>query len=263
MDLASQIAVAKGTQPVDLLLKNGRLINVFGGEIHPASVAVHEDRVVGFGDYDAREVVDLEGRYIAPGFIDGHIHLESSMLSIPEFARNVVPMGTTSVVADPHEIANVFGLKGIRYMLDSSAGLPLRVFLMFPSCVPATPFETSGAELVSKDMIPFKDNERILGLAEVMNYPGAIAGDPEILAKINVFQDKVIDGHAPGLSGKDLCAYVAAGIGSDHECTSLEEAREKIRMGMRIKIRQAESGRPPSRGKRIQLPALLVRYGRY
>jgi adenine deaminase len=160
MDLASRIAFARGSEPVDLLLKNGRLINVFGGEIHSASVAVHEDRVVGFGDYDAVEEVDLEGRYIAPGLIDGHLHLESSMLSIPEFARNVVPLGTTSVVADPHEIANVLGVKGIQYMLDSSEGLPLRVFLMFPSCVPATPFETSGAELVSADMVPFKENER-------------------------------------------------------------------------------------------------------
>jgi adenine deaminase len=163
------------------------------------------------------------------------------MLSIPEFARNVVPMGTTSVVADPHEIANVLGLEGIHYMLDSSEGLPLRVFLMLPSCVPATPFETSGAELVAEDMAPFRENDRILGLAEMMNYPGLIAGDPQLLAKINVFRDKVIDGHAPGLSGKDLCAYVAAGIGSDHECTTLEEAREKIHMGMRIMIREGSA----------------------
>ncbi len=152
MDLAARIEIAQGKQPVDLLLKNARLVNVFSGEIHPASVAVHEGLIVGFGDYDARETVDLEGRYLAPGFIDGHLHLESSMLSVPEFARNVVPLGTTTVVADPHEIANVRGVDGIRYMLQTSEGLPLRVFLMFPSCVPATPFETSGAELFHQDM---------------------------------------------------------------------------------------------------------------
>jgi len=243
MNLSNGIEMARGDKPVDLLLTNGRLVNVLSGEIHAASVAVHQDRVIGFGDYDAVETVDLEGRHIAPGFIDGHLHLESSMLAIPEFARNVVPLGTTTVVADPHEIANVLGLDGIRYMLDSSDGLPLRVFLMFPSCVPATPFETSGAELVHGDMEPFKDNERIPGLAEVMNFPGVVAGDPEMLAKIEVFKDKVIDGHAPGLSGKGLCAYVGAGIGSDHECTTLEEAKEKLRMGMRIMIREGSAAK--------------------
>ncbi|MBM3300170.1 MAG: adenine deaminase, partial [Deltaproteobacteria bacterium] len=195
------------------------------------------------GDYDAVETVDLEGRYVAPGFIDGHLHLESSMLSVPEFARNVVPLGTTSVVADPHEIANVFGVDGIRFILDSSEGLPLRVFIMFPSCVPATPFETSGAELRHQDMIPFKDHERVLGLAEMMNFPGVLMSDPEILAKINVFEGKVKDGHAPGLSGNGLCAYVHAGIGSDHECTTLEEAREKLRLGMRVMIRQGSAAK--------------------
>lgn len=243
MNLTNCIEMARGDKPVDLLLTNGRLVNVFSGEIHPASVAVHEDRVIGFGDYDAVETVDLEGRHIAPGFIDGHLHLESSMLAIPEFAQNVVPLGTTTVVADPHEIANVLGLDGIRYMLDSSDGLPLRVFLMFPSCVPATPFETSGAELVHGDMEPFKDNERIPGLAEVMNFPGVVAGDPEVLAKIEVFKKKVIDGHAPGLSGKGLCAYAGAGIGSDHECTTLEEAKEKLRMGMHIMIREGSAAK--------------------
>lgn len=243
MDLAARIEIAQGKQPVDLLLKNARLVNVFSGEIHPASVAVHEGLIVGFGDYDARETVDLEGRYLAPGFIDGHLHLESSMLSVPEFARNVVPLGTTTVVADPHEIANVRGVDGIRYMLQTSEGLPLRVFLMFPSCVPATPFETSGAELFHQDMELFKDNPRVPGLAEMMNFPGVLMADPEILAKMEVFRHKVIDGHAPGLTGKGLCAYVAAGIGSDHECTTLEEAREKLRAGMRIMIREGSAAK--------------------
>jgi adenine deaminase len=243
MDLAGRIKMALGQQPVDLLLKNGRLVNVLSGEIHPASVAIHEGLVVGFGDYDAAETVDLEDRYITPGLIDGHLHLESSMLSIPEFAANVVPFGTTAVVADPHEIANVMGLEGIRYILDSSADVPLSVFVMFPSCVPATPFETSGAELTHKDMEGFLGNERIPGLAEMMNYPGVLFADPETLAKIDVFRNRILDGHAPGLTGKELCAYVFAGIGSDHECTSLDEAREKLRMGMRIMIREGSAAK--------------------
>jgi adenine deaminase len=243
MNLAQRIETSLGRHPVDLLLKNGRLVNVFSGEIHPVSVAIHEDRIAGFGEYDATLTVDLEGRYLAPGFIDGHLHIESSMLSIPEFAGQVVPLGTTSVVADPHEIANVLGVEGIRYVLDSAEGGSLRVFVMFPSCVPATPFETSGAELSAKDMEPFKDHERVLGLAEMMNFPGLLMGLPDILAKMEVFKDKVRDGHAPGLSGKELCAYVAAGIGSDHECTTLEEAREKLRAGMRIMIRQGSAAK--------------------
>ncbi len=243
MDLAHRIETALGTHPVELLLKNCKLVNVFSGEIHPASVAIHEGRVVGFGEYEAVRTVDLEGRYLTPGFIDGHLHIESSMLSIPEFARQVVPLGTTSVVADPHEIANVWGLDGIRFMLQTSEGGPLRVFLMFPSCVPATPFETSGAVLTAQDMEAFKGKERILGLAEMMNFPGVLCGDPEILAKIEVFKDKVLDGHAPGLSGKDLAAYVNAGIGSDHECTTREEAQEKLRAGMRVMIRQGSAAR--------------------
>src|SRR5512139_2628902 len=234
MERADQIEFALGNRAVDLLLKNGRLVNVFSGEIHSASVAVHKGIVVGFGDYEAVKSLDLDGAYLSPGFIDGHLHIESSMLSIPEFARNVVPLGTTAVVADPHEIANVLGIAGIRYVLESSEHVPLRVFVMFPSCVPATPFETSGAVLTHQDMEVFKDHDRVLGLAEMMNFPGVLMGDPEILAKIKVFQDKVLDGHAPGLTGKGLAAYAGIGIGSDHESTALEEAREKLRAGMRV-----------------------------
>ena len=243
MDLAARIQAAKGAEPVDLLLTNGRLVNVLSGQVYTVSVAVHGDLVVGFGDYEAKEVTDLGGRYIAPGFIDGHLHLESSMLAVPEFARHVVPLGTTTVVADPHEIANVMGVDGIRYMLSSSEGLPLQVYLMFPSCVPATPFETSGAVLVHEDMEPFKDNERILGLAEMMNFPGVVMEDPEVLAKLSLFKDRVMDGHAPGLTGQWLCAYIAAGIGSDHECTTLDEAKEKLNMGMHIMIREGSAAK--------------------
>lgn len=243
MNTAERIAAALGNEPADLLLKNCTLVNVFSGEIHPASIAVKNGLIVGFGDYEAAETVDLEGLYLAPGFIDGHLHLESSMLSIPEFSQNVVPWGTTSVVADPHEIANVMGVKGIQYILDSSEGLPLRIFVMFPSCVPATPFETSGAELTHKDMAPYSNHPRILGLAEMMNFPGVLFSDEEIIKKMEIFQGKVLDGHAPGLSGKGLAAYVAAGIGSDHECTSLDEAREKLRMGMRIMVREGSAAK--------------------
>jgi adenine deaminase len=243
MDKAELIGFARGDFPVDLCLKNGRLINVISGEIHDASVAIHKGVVVGIGEYDALDTFDLEGRFLAPGFIDGHIHLESSMLDIGEFARNVVPCGTTSVVTDPHEMANVLGTKGIRYILETSQGLPLRVFVMFPSCVPATPFETSGASLGPAEMTEFRDHERVIGLAEVMNYPGVLFADPEVLSKLKVFDNKVKDGHAPGLSGKDLCAYVAAGIGSDHECTTKEEALEKLRLGMRIMIREGSAAK--------------------
>ncbi|MFH0960024.1 MAG: adenine deaminase [Pseudomonadota bacterium] len=243
MDLKEKIGLALGNQPVDLLLTNGRIVNVFSGKIEPNSIAVHEDRIIGFGSYEARKVVDLKGAFVCPGFIDGHIHLESSMLSIPELARNLVPLGTTCVINDPHEIANVYGVRGIQYILDSSADLPLRVYVMFPSCVPATPFETSGAVLNSEDMVPFKDNPRILGLAEMMNFPGVLFMDPGILDKIEVFKHKALDGHAPGLTGKDLMAYVNAGIGSDHECCSLEEAAEKLDSGMRIMIREGSAAK--------------------
>ena len=180
MDLKEKIKLALGNEPVDLLLKNGNLVNVFSGRIHNSSIAIHGDKIIGFGEYNAKRVIDLGGAFVAPGFIDGHIHLESSMLTIPEFARNVVPLGTTGVVTDPHEIANVHGLSGIKYILDSSERLPLRVSVMFPSCVPATPFETSGAILGPDDMASFRENPRILGLAEVMNFPGVIFMDADI-----------------------------------------------------------------------------------
>lgn len=243
MNLADKIRLARGHEPVDLLLRNANLINVFSGSIHEAHIAVHEGLVIGFGDYTAKTSVDLKGRYVAPGLIDGHVHIESSMLDIPEFARKVLPLGTLAVVTDPHEIANVLGIDGIKYILDSSEGLALRVFVMFPSCVPATTFETSGAQLTHLDMEKFRDHERIKGLAEMMNYPGVLFCDPEIIAKLEVFQHKVKDGHAPGLSGKDLCAYIIAGIESDHECTSLEEAKEKLQKGMYIMIREGSAAK--------------------
>ena len=243
-DLRSKlIEVARGDSQADTLFKNARLVNVRSGEIHDADIAIYEGRIAGFGTYQAKEVVDLKGQHVCPGLIDAHVHIESSMVTVPEFARAVVPRGTTAVVTDPHEIANVLGAPGIRYMLNSSEGLPLRVFAMASSCVPATDMETSGAKLEAADLEALFDHPRVIGLAEVMNFPGVFLGIPEVLAKIEIAGDRPIDGHAPGLSGLLLNAYVAAGIGSDHECTQLEEAREKLRRGMQIFIREGTTAR--------------------
>ena len=236
--LADIIKVARGEEPCDLLLKGGEVVNVLSGEIHKGDIAVFDGMVVGLGNYEGREEVDVSGKYLAPGFIDGHVHIESSMVEVREFARAVVPRGTTSVVVDPHEITNVFGLEGIQYMLKSSKYNPLNVFLMLPSCVPATHFETSGSSLKGFDLYPFLNEKWVLGIGEVMNYPGVLRQDQDILDKITMADEKRVDGHAPNLSGMDLCAYVAAGIRSDHEGTSVEEVREKLRLGMHIMIRE-------------------------
>jgi adenine deaminase len=243
MTLETTIAVARGEKAADLLLKNAQLVNVLSGEIHPADVAVYDGKVVGFGTYQASNVVDLEGRFVCPGLMDAHVHLESSMVQPAEFARAVVPLGITSVICDPHEIANVLGLGGIQYILDASEELPLHVYVMVPSCVPATHMETAGAELTAADIAKLMGQERVLGLAEMMNFPGVLYRVPSVLEKLRAAGDRPIDGHAPGLSGLDLNAYVAAGIGSDHECTDLEEAREKLRRGMHILIREGTTAR--------------------
>jgi adenine deaminase len=236
--LADVIKVARGEVPCDLVIRGGEVINVLSGEIHRADVAIFDGMVVGLGEYEGHEEVDVSGKYLAPGFIDGHVHIESSMVEVREFAKAVVPRGTTSVVVDPHEIANVFGLEGIQYMLRSSKFNPLNVFLMLPSCVPATNFETSGSSLKGFDLYPFLNEKWVLGIGEVMNYPGVLRQDQDILDKITMAHEKRVDGHAPGVSGKDLCAYIAAGIGSDHEATTVEEVREKLRLGMHIMIRE-------------------------
>jgi adenine deaminase len=236
------ISVAKGELPADLVLANTRVVNVFNGEIETGNVAIFEGRIAGIGDYhQAKEVLDLEGRYLAPGLIDGHVHLESSMLDVAQYARAVVPRGTTVIVTDLHEIANVSGLAGMRYVMDAARRLPLEIFLMAPSCVPATHFETSGTNLDAKALRQVLRWKRCIGLGEVMNYPGVIAGDESMLSKVNLVRAKVIDGHAPGISGKNLNAYIAAGIYTDHESVSLEEAREKLARGMHIMIREGSS----------------------
>ncbi len=240
MELATLIRHAAGHEPADLLLTNLKLVDVLAGEVYPAEVAIAGGLIVGIGSgYRAREVVDLEGACLAPGFLDAHVHIESAMVTPREFARAVVPRGTTTVVTDPHEIANVLGLEGIRFMLDCAKGSPLAMFVMASSCVPATPMETTGAELDAVDLVSFKSSPFVLGLAEVMNFPGVLGAEPGVLAKLERFADRVIDGHAPGLSGRDLNAYVAAGISSDHECTTVEEAREKLRRGMVVFLREA------------------------
>lgn len=241
MSLEEQIKVARGNQPADLLIQNARVVDVLSGDIVATDVAVHAGKVVGFGAYEADHVLDLEDRYLCPGFMDGHLHIESTMLIPPEFARTVVPHGTTAVMADPHEIGNVLGIEGINYMLRSSEGLPLTVYIMLPSCVPATDMETSGAELTSDDLALMLPRERVLGIAEMMNYPGVLAADPKVLNKIRIAGGRRVDGHAPGLSGRDLAAYIGAGIHSDHECTSADEAREKLRLGMYIMVRQGST----------------------
>jgi adenine deaminase len=241
--LESLIRVARGEEPADLVLRNTRLVNVFSGEVHLTHVAVHAGRVVGFGSYAGREEIDLQGRILCPGLIDGHVHLESSMVHPAEFARAVVPRGTTTVIADPHEIANVLGMEGVRYMLEATAGLPLNVYLMAPSCVPATSLETAGAELTAADIEVLFQDPRVIGLAEMMNFPGVVMRVPEVLEKLRAARGRPVDGHAPGLSGKDLCAYIVAGIGSDHECTSLGEALEKLRLGMFVMLREGSTTR--------------------
>ena len=239
MELSHLIKIARGDEPADLLLKGGQVVNVFSGEVYLADVALADGRIVGLGPYAARETIDVSGRYLSPGFIDAHVHIESSLVPPPEFARAVVPRGTTTVVVDPHEIGNVLGLDGIRYMFDAAKYNPLSIYVMLPSCVPATDMETAGAVLHWYDIAPYQSDPWVLGLAEMMNFHGVVNGVEEVLDKLRAFEKGVRDGHAPGLSGKALSAYVAAGIGSDHECTSVEEAREKLRLGMTVFIREA------------------------
>jgi len=242
-NIQQKLGIARGEQPAELLFKNARLVNVLSGEIHPANVAVDDGRVIGLGDYRARRVIDLRGSYLAPSLIDGHFHVESSMLTVPEFARAVVPHGTGAAVIDPHEYANVLGLDGIRYVLESSKKLPLDFFIMLPSCVPATPLETAGARITADDLRLMIGDDRIAGVGEMMDFPGVFLGAKSELAKIDAGKGKCVDGHAPGLRGKNLNAYVLAGVRSDHESVEVEEAKEKLRLGMHILLREGSTER--------------------
>ncbi|MBU2453297.1 MAG: amidohydrolase family protein, partial [Proteobacteria bacterium] len=238
-----KLAAVRGEIKADTLIKNAQVINVLSGEIHTEDVAIYDGRFIGFGDYEAEEVIDVDGLFMSPGFIDGHIHFESTMLTLPEFSRAVLQRGGTCVVIDPHEIANVLGLDGIRYVLDSIGQIPLDVFVMLPSCVPATPLETSGSTITHRDLNYMIQEERVAGIGEMMNFPAVIKGDKEVHQRIAVAGWKKVDGHAPGISGKNLNAYVFSNIDSDHESTSAREAKEKLRKGMHILIREGTSER--------------------
>jgi adenine deaminase len=244
--LAHRIAVARGDRPADLVLRGGRVLSVFTGELLEADVAVAGEYVAGLGSYRGLHETDAAGLILLPGFIDAHMHIESTKLMVDQFARAVLPAGTTTVVLDPHEIANVFGLAGIRALLASAGQVPLDYYLMVSSCVPAGPFESSACTLAATDIAELLGSEeRALGLAELMDFPGVVRGDPAVLAKISAVRaaGRHIDGHAPGLTGAELNAYLAAGVGSDHECTTYAEALEKRRLGMQIMIREGSAAR--------------------
>ena len=239
------IDVAASREKADLVLKNATFVNVFSGELETRDIAVAEGLIVGLGSYEGNEEADMTGKIVCPGFLDAHIHLESSLVSPAEFARAVLPHGTTTVITDPHEITNVMGTDGIDYMLSATEGLPVDVQFMVPSCVPASPLDESGANLDYRDVDSFFDHPRVLGLAEMMNFPGIISGDGATVAKIVASQahHKKIDGHAPGLAGKDLNAYISAGVYSDHECADLNDAMEKLRLGQFIMIREGTAAK--------------------
>ena len=244
-DLARRIAVARGDEPADLVLRGARVLSVFTGELLEADVAICDQHVAGIGEgYEGTDVEDVSGLILLPGFIEGHMHLESTKLTIDEFARAALPWGTTTVVLDPHEIANVLGLDGVRAMLASARDVPLDVYVMVSSCVPASPFESSAATVTAEDIAGFLDEEpNAIGVAEMMDFPGVVAGTDEAVAKLAAAGGRQVDGHAPGLSGRDLNAYLAAGVRSDHECTSYAEALEKRRLGMWIMIREGSAAR--------------------
>lgn len=242
--LKDRIKAARKQIPADMVLAGGKIVNVFTGEIFERDIAIYDGVIVGVGSgYEGKEAVDVKDKWIAPGLIDGHIHIESSMLRPSKLAQALLVHGTTTIVCDPHEIANVLGLSGIRFMLEDSNSIPFDVFFMAPSCVPATHLETSGAVLNASDLLKLKDDPRVLGLAEMMNFPGVITGDPQVLEKICAFENSVIDGHCPSLQGDDLQAYLTAGIRSDHETTDLSEAKEKVQSGMMLMIREGTTAK--------------------
>ena len=241
--LRRRLAVARGDEPADLAVRGGRVLSVFTREWLDVDVAVVDGVIAGLGEYEGRETIDAVGRWVVPGFIDAHMHLESVKLLPDEFARLVLPLGTIAVVADPHEIANVLGVDGVHWLLDASANLQLEVFFMAPSCVPASPFESPRRPLTAGDLEALMRRRRVLGLAEMMNFPGVIDGLPDELEKLALEGSQHVDGHAPGVLGKSLQAYAATGIASDHEALTVEEGRERLRAGMWLLIREASMAR--------------------
>jgi len=243
--LKKRIDTASGKKKAELVIDNCKIVNVFSHEIIEASLGIIDGVFVGFGDYKGKVHIDAEGMYIVPGLIDSHVHIESSFGTPYQFARAVLPHGTTTIIADCHEIANVCGVEGIRYMLDSSEDIPLTVYMMLPSCVPASGFETSGAVLNAKDLVPLMEHPRVLGLGEMMNYPGVISGEKDILDKLKLASDAdtIVDGHGPGQTGKGLNAYIISGVKPDHECTNFQEMHERIQNGMYIAIREGSAAK--------------------
>src|SRR5918912_620809 len=242
-ELKRRLAVARGDEPADLIIRGAKVFSVFTREWLDGDLAIADGYVAGIGDYDGREVLELSGRYLVPGFVDAHMHLESSKLLVDEFARLVLPLGTTAVVADPHEIANVLGTDGVHWLADLCTDLPLDVFFMASSCVPASAFESPRRPLLAGDLEGLLRRKRVLGLAEMMNFPGVVSGDPWELKKLALDGATHVDGHAPGVRGRALQAYAAAGIRSDHEASTLEEGRERLRAGMWLLIREASAAR--------------------
>lgn len=247
MDIKSKyerrVELASGRDKVELLLKNCKMINVFSHKIVECDIAIDSGKIIGLGDYEAMTEIDLKGQYVAPGLIDSHEHMESSLVTPEQLARVVVPKGTTTIIADPHEIANVCGLEGINFMIEATRNIPLNVFFMLPSCVPSTSYEHSGATLKAEDLKTLIDEKIVLGLGELMDYPNVILGNDQIIDKILLADRKIIDGHSPLLTGKDLNAYVINGIKTDHECTNLKEMEEKLALGMYIAIREGSAAR--------------------
>ncbi|WML34840.1 adenine deaminase [Clostridium sp. OS1-26] len=238
-----RVNVAMKKEKADLVIKNANIINVFTKEIVQGDIAICMDQIVGIGNYSGINEIDAKGKYVCPGLIDSHVHIESTMVTPSEFAKAVLPHGTTTIIADPHEIANVCGINGIHFMLNQSKSLPLNVYFMMPSCVPSTPFENNGAVLSAELIEPLLSSERILGLGEVMDYPSVVSGKEEMLKKIDLFDDKIIDGHSPNLTGEALNAYRVAGIMTDHECTTIDEVIEHLRLGMYLQIREGSAAR--------------------
>lgn len=244
--MSNIINVARGFEKADLVIKNANIVNVLSEEIHKADIAIKHGIIAGIGEnYSGEKEIDIQGAYVTPSFIDGHVHLESTMMLPSEFAKVALPAGTTTVIIDPHEISNVLGLHGISFMHEAVKNLPLDVYTMLPSCVPATPFETSGFDLNSYDLSLLIDKPWVLGLAEMMNFPGVLNQDNNVMAKLELAKSrgKCIDGHAPYLHGKDLCAYIASGVKSDHECTTPDEAVEKLRLGMYVMVREGTAAK--------------------
>jgi len=237
------VKMARGKKKADLVLKNCLIINVFTGMIDKGDIAISDGIILGIGDYEGTKEIDYAGHHVVPGLIDGHVHIESSLMTPPGFAKAVIPKGTTTVIADPHEIANVCGLDGINYILKASMKCPLDVYVMLPSCVPSTDFENAGAVLDAKDLLTLINGEKVLGLGEMMNYPGVFLGNKGAHDKLLAFKNKTIDGHAPGVSGKDLNSYILSGVETDHECVDYRELEEKVSKGMYIHLREGSATR--------------------